>query len=91
MSRAENSRLPFSVEKFTLNLSDQERITKSFVRNSFFECLAKTVNWTTGLRFMHFLRHSIAFRDTHRSVYRLTIKVFDQILVAFSDFRTKVR
>ena len=91
MSRAENSRLTFSVEKVTLNLSNQERITKSFVRNSLFECLAKTVNWTTGLRFMHFLRHSIAFRDTHRSVCRFTIEMFDQILVAFSDFRIKVR
>ena len=91
MSRAENSRLPFSVEKVTLNLSNQERIRKSFVRNSLFECLAKTVNWTTGLRFMHFLRHSIAFRDTHRSVCRFTIEMFDQILVAFSDFRIKVR
>ena len=91
MSRAENSRLPFSVEKVTLNLFNQERIRKSFVRNSLFECLAKTVNWTTGLRFMHFLRHSIAFRDTHRSVCRFTIEMFDQILVAFSDFRIKVR
>ena len=91
MSRAENSRLPFSVEKVTLNLSNQERIRKSFVRNSLFECLAKIVNWTTGLRFMHFLRHSIAFRDTHRSVCRFTIEMFDQILVAFSDFRIKVR
>ena len=91
MSRAENSRLTFSVEKVTLNLSNQERIRKSFVRNSLFECLAKTVNWTTGLRFMHFLRHSIAFRDTHRSVCRFTIEMFDQILVAFSDFRIKVR
>ena len=91
MSRAENSRLPFSVEKVTLNLSNQERTRKSFVRNSLFECLVKTVNWTTGLRFMHFLRHSIAFRDTHRSVCRFTIEMFDQILVAFSDFRIKVR
>ena len=61
------------------------------MRNSLFECLAKTVNWTTGLRFMHFLRHSIAFRDTHRSVCRFIIEMFDQILVAFSDFRIKVR
>ena len=89
MSRAENSRLPFSVEKVTLNLSNQERIRKSFVRNSPFECLAKTVNWTTGLRLMHFLRHSTAFSVTS-SVCRFTIEVFDQILVAFSDFQIKV-